>query len=120
MPASLPAKPPLLVIVTGLPATGKTSIARRLAQDLRLPLLSKDDIKESLFDNLGWSDREWSMKLGRASILLLYQLVERLLAAGVSAITETAFHPEWARDEFLAIQKRAPFRPYVIECVMCG
>ncbi len=36
--------PPLVVIVLGQPGAGKTTIARRLAQDLRLPLVAKDDM----------------------------------------------------------------------------
>lgn len=48
---------PQVILVNGLPATGKTTLARRIATDLRLPLLAKDAIKETLFDTLGWSDR---------------------------------------------------------------
>jgi len=113
-------RPPLLVIVTGLPCTGKTVLAHRLSAEIPLPIISKDDLKESLFDSLGWSDRDWSMKLGRATILLVYQLVETLLRTGVSTIAETYFHPDLAQAEFQAIQARAPFRPFVIECIADG
>ena len=73
-----------------------------------------------MFVSLGWSDRDWSMKLGRAAILLLYQLVEMLLCSGVSVITETYFHPNLAQAEFQAIQERAPYRPFIIECITEG
>ena len=55
---------PLLIVVTGAPCAGKTTLARRIAETFRLPLIAKDDIKESLFDSLGWKDREWSKQLG--------------------------------------------------------
>jgi molybdopterin-guanine dinucleotide biosynthesis protein len=42
-----------LVLVTGPPASGKTTLARPLASYLGLPLLGKDTIKEALFDALG-------------------------------------------------------------------
>jgi predicted kinase len=113
-------KPPLLVIVTGLPCTGKTALAHRLAREIPLPIIAKDDIKENLFDSLGWSDRDWSMKLGRAAILLLYQWVETLLRAGMPLIAETYFHPDLAQVQFQAIQARTPFRPFVIECIAEG
>ena len=32
-----------------------------------MPFLYKDGIKETLFDTLGWSDREWSRRLGVAT-----------------------------------------------------
>ncbi len=114
------AQPPLLVIVTGLPCTGKTALAHRLSSEIPLPIIAKDDLKESLFDSLGWSNRDWSMKLGRATILLLYQLVETLLRAGVPTIAESYFRPDLAPAEFQAIQARTPFRPFVIECVAEG
>ncbi len=44
--------PALFVILSGLPASGKTTLARSLAPRLRLPLIDKDDILESLFEGL--------------------------------------------------------------------
>ncbi len=37
------------VLVTGVPGSGKTTLARELSVRLRLPLLSMDTIKEQLF-----------------------------------------------------------------------
>ena len=79
---------PLVILVNGLPATGKTTLARRLATDLRLPLLAKDAIKETLFDTLGWSDRVWSRRLGAVTFTLLYMLLEEQLRAGRSCVVE--------------------------------
>jgi uridine kinase len=38
-----------LIIVSGLAATGKTFIAKQIADYLQLPLISKDKIKELLY-----------------------------------------------------------------------
>ena len=54
-----------LVLVTGSPASGKTSLAQPLARQRGLPLLGKDAIKEALFDTLGTGGRTWSRRLGR-------------------------------------------------------
>ena len=43
----------LLIIINGAPCTGKTTLGRKLAKQLCLPFLSKDGIKEVLFDTLG-------------------------------------------------------------------
>lgn len=85
---------PTLILVSGAPATGKTTIAKELSTRLRIPLFSKDAIKESLFESLGWIDREWSRRLGRASMTLLFDLVESQLAAGRSVIAESNFYPD--------------------------
>ncbi len=82
---------PLLVVVTGAPGSGKTTLARALAAELRLPLLAKDDVKETLFDTLGTGDREWSRKLGRATYEVLFTVARRLLESGASCILEANF-----------------------------
>src|SRR5437762_2532008 len=82
---------PLLVVVTGAPGSGKTTVARALAAELKLPLLAKDDVKEPLFDTLGVGDRDWSRKLGRATYEVLFALARRLLESGASCILESNF-----------------------------
>jgi predicted kinase len=82
---------PLLVVVTGPPAAGKTTIARGIAGRLGLPLLEKDTIKEALFDGLGAGDLEWSQRLGTATWLVLLALLESSVDAGASVLTEANF-----------------------------
>ena len=80
-------------MVSGAPGAGKTSIATRLSARLGIPMARKDAIKESLFESLGWSDREWSKKLGCASIVLMFDFVDGQLAVGRSLIAESNFYP---------------------------
>jgi predicted kinase len=89
---------PTLIIVTGLPATGKTTIARFLSERLQLPLFSKDDYKDLLFETLGTKDREWSKQIGRAAIEILYKDVATVLASGNCVIAESNFKPEFDND----------------------
>jgi predicted kinase len=107
---------PLLVIVSGAPATGKTALARQLADDVRLPLIAKDDIKESLFETLGWSDRAWSRKLGGATFALLYYFVEVELRAGRSLVVECNFLAEFSVPRFLDLRRTYGFEPFQIFC----
>jgi predicted kinase len=85
---------PNLIVVNGLSGTGKTGIAKRLAADLGLPCIGNDQLKEVLFDTLGWTDLEWSKKLGVASAGLLWSVCRSLLEAGQSFVIEGAFHIE--------------------------
>ena len=65
------------VLVNGLPASGKTTIARALGARLTAPVLELDAVKEVLFDELGHRDanREWGRALGRASIGSIWALL---------------------------------------------
>jgi predicted kinase len=84
-------EPPLLVVVTGPPAAGKTTVARGLAARLRVPLIAKDTIKEALFDALGSSDLAWSQRLGEATYLVLLALAEDSAEAGADVVLEANF-----------------------------
>jgi len=57
----------LFVVMTGLPASGKTTIGRALSESLRLPHLDKDDVLEVLFDALGADSPHDRSRLSRAS-----------------------------------------------------
>ena len=102
---------PLLLIITGLPCTGKTTLGLRLAGELRLPFVHKDGIKELLFERIGWRDRTYSKQLSLASYDVLYYFIESLLRAGESLIVESNFKPDIDTAKFLDLAERMPFRP---------
>jgi predicted kinase len=79
---------PLLIVVTGPPAAGKTTIARELAARLQLPLIAKDTIKEALFDGLGTGDLAWSQRLGDATYRAMLAVIQDSVAAGASLVLE--------------------------------
>jgi predicted kinase len=82
---------PVVVVVQGPPAAGKTTVARELAALLHLPLIAKDTIKEALFDELGTGDLAWSARLGAATYLVLGALVEESAGTGASLVLEGNF-----------------------------
>jgi predicted kinase len=64
------------VLFSGPPASGKTTIARPLAEALGFALLTKDDIKESLFTSMNGApgDLAFSRRLGDAAMEVLWAL----------------------------------------------
>jgi predicted kinase len=105
-----------LILITGHPATGKTTLARKLGQHLRLPTFCKDDGKEILFDRLGSGDRDWIRLLGAASFDLLYWQADVMLNAGLSCIIEANFNPSYANAPWQNLQSRYGFRCIQLLC----
>jgi predicted kinase len=108
---------PALVVVTGAPGSGKSTIAVPLAERLRLPLIAKDELKEALWEHVGPGDRERFLAYGRASYPLMHLVARIVLRAGGSAVLEGNFAPAWAAAELAALRAELPFRFVQILCV---
>jgi predicted kinase len=63
--------PGTFVVVSGPPASGKTTLARAIVPALGLPLIAKDTIKQALMTVLPVPDIETSRIVGTASVAAL-------------------------------------------------
>lgn len=95
-----------IFVITGLPASGKTTIGQKLAAHFQIPFISKDSIKELIFDSLGNSDREFSKKVGLAAYTLMYEFADELLKNGQSFILESNFKPQFDNKIFKEIKNK--------------
>jgi glucokinase len=79
-----------IILVNGVPASGKSTVAAILGRRLSLPILTLDTIKEAFFDHVGIGDRDHSRLLGKASYQAIFSTIAGF-PAGLGAIVD-AWH----------------------------
>jgi len=104
---------PALIVVNGLSGTGKSSLAQRLAADLGLPCVGNDQLKEVIFNTLGWSNLAWSERLGVTSSALLWSVCGSIVCAGSSLVIENHFKADVDAPKLRDLQARC--RPRIVE-----
>lgn len=103
---------PFYIIVTGLPASGKSTIGKLMAPALEIPFLDKDEILEDLFDRQGIGDVAWRKRLSRAADDILR---ERARQSTSAVITSWWRHPNSALDSGTPVEWLEALPGIVIE-----
>lgn len=86
-----------LIVIQGGPATGKSTLGKKLATDLAMKLITKDNFKEMFYDSFGApKDRDESTIYGRAATSALYSVARIFLQEKKNVIIESAFTKEFA------------------------
>ena len=93
------------ILVTGIPAAGKSTMAAFLAEQFGLPVISKDKIKELMYDDIGFCSREEKVKLGIASMNIMYYMAAQLMKNNQPFILENNFE-KISRELLIEILER--------------
>jgi predicted kinase len=109
-----PAPKPPLVIVSGAPASGKTTLAPLLADRLPLPLLSKDRLRVVFYEAFNAQSRAESARLLGPAFTVYYGLISELLRSGVGVVAECNFHRGISEPELRPVA--ALGTPIIIHC----
>jgi hypothetical protein len=81
---------PLLIVVTGRPGAGKTSLASLLAKTIRCPVVGRDAIKEGYVNTTGASGSPGD-EIARTIYETFFDVVNLLLSRRVTLVAEAAF-----------------------------
>ena len=86
-----------VIILAGMPATGKSTLAAKLQKKFGYPILEKDFIKEGLFDTLGFSCYAEKRALDVAANEVLLRWMDAMVKAGQSMIIDNNFDVQSAK-----------------------
>jgi predicted kinase len=105
-----PVARPTLVVVSGLPGTGKSHFCAQLAERADFAILESDALRKELFPKPAYSLQE-SARLFRA----IHHLLERLLRQGIPAILDATTLLESHREQTYGIAERTGARLILVE-----
>jgi len=87
---------PYLLVVTGRPGSGKTTFSKKLGQELFLPVISRDEIKEGYVHTFQKPHGELPKDTNKIVTDIFFRTVSNLIDNNVSLIAEAAFqHKVW-------------------------
>jgi dephospho-CoA kinase len=87
---------PLLLVITGRPASGKTTLAHILSKEIKCPLISRDELKEGYVNTLNAGHNQSHDLINRYIYEIFFETIDLLISKGASIIIEAAFqHRLW-------------------------
>lgn len=109
---------PKCIIVTGRPGSGKTSLSKKLAERLWMPVISRDEIKEGYVNTHGVKHNQLPSDTNGVVTNFFFEIVNQYLAGKISVVIEAAFqHKVWEPRMPKILDLGAPF---IVVCSVDG
>ena len=102
----------MLIIICGLPGSGKTTLSELVAKRFSAVHISSDRIRKQVLSNIVYSEDEKRDVYARLSAE-----VEHAMKAGNNVVADATFYRKSYRSTMSDIAKRAGTKSYIILCV---
>jgi thymidylate kinase len=103
-------KKPLFLIITGMPASGKTTLAHFISEKIHCPLLSRDELKEGYINTLGTPHARLNDAAARHIYDTFFATIELLLSQKISLVVEAAFQQKLWKPKLPTLQSIADIK----------
>lgn len=102
-----------LILIAGASATGKSRYAKHLINSLKLPVISKDSIKEVMYEGLHFNADtvEQIQYYGACAYKLFFHFAECLMKSGIDLCLESNFTNQ-GKDTILSLLETYNYESY--------
>lgn len=107
---------PTLIVVSGPPGTGKTTLAHKIAHSVGCPAICRDEIKEGMVHATPRFVPGPADELAMRTLPTFFGVLELLLKAGVTTVAEAAFQDRLWRPGLEPLRNLAQLR--IVHCTV--
>ena len=112
-------KKPLLVVITGMPASGKTTLAHLIAEKTHCPLLSRDELKEGYINTTGVRHAQLNDDSAKHIYEAFFDTIGLLISRKISLVIEAAFQDKLWKPKLSILQSGADIKIVICKYNNC-